>query len=164
MTGELTIRPARDADADALWRILELMIRAGETYPLPRDMSRADALAYWCKPDYEVFVAEDAGGIHSTYFLRANGVAAAAHVANCGFVTGPWAWGKGVARAMCAHSFERARERGFRGMQYNFVVASNTRAVRLWEEMGMATVGRVPEAFLHPTLGYVDALVMYRQL
>jgi ribosomal protein S18 acetylase RimI-like enzyme len=164
MTTGLTIRPARAADADAIWRILEPMIRAGETYPLPRDMSREMALDYWRKPEHEVFVAEDADGVHGTYFLRANGTAGAAHVANCGYVTGPWAQGRGMARAMCAHSFERARQRGFRAMQYNFVVASNTRAVQLWKDFGMQIVGVVPEAFLHPTLGYVNALVMYRAL
>jgi GNAT superfamily N-acetyltransferase len=164
MPSDLTIRPARDGDADAIWRILEPTIRAGETYPLPRDMSRDATLAFWCGTGHAVYLAEDADGIHGTYFLRANGEAGASHIANCGFVTGPWAWGKGIARAMCAHSFERARERGFRGMQYNFVVASNTRAVQLWKDFGMQIVGVVPEAFLHPTLGYVNALVMYRAL
>jgi ribosomal protein S18 acetylase RimI-like enzyme len=164
MTGELTVRAARAGDADAIWRVLEPMIRDGETYPFPRDMSREAALDYWRKPEHEVFVAEDADGIHGTYFLRANGIAGVAHVANCGYVTGPWSWGKGIARAMCAHSFARARERGFRAMQYNFVVASNTRAVQLWKDFGMQIVGVVPDAFLHPTLGYVNALVMYRAL
>jgi ribosomal protein S18 acetylase RimI-like enzyme len=65
---------------------------------------------------------------------------------------------------MCAHSIERARERGFRDMQFNFVIASNERAVRLWQSCGFAIVGRLPEAFLHPRLGHVDALVMYRRL
>jgi L-amino acid N-acyltransferase YncA len=164
MATGFTIRPARAGDADAIWSVLEPMIRDGETYPLPRDMSREAALDYWRKPEHEVFVAEDADGVHGTYFLRANGIAGAAHVANCGYVTGSWAQGRGVARAMCAHSFERARQRGFRAMQYNFVVATNERAVRLWLSMGMEVVGRLPGAFLHPRLGHVDALVMYRTL
>jgi ribosomal protein S18 acetylase RimI-like enzyme len=85
-------------------------------------------------------------------------------VANCGYMTATHATGRGIARAMCAHSIERARERGFRAMQFNFVVSTNVRAVRLWESMGFATVGRLPQAFLHPTHGYVDALVMYQLL
>jgi ribosomal protein S18 acetylase RimI-like enzyme len=65
---------------------------------------------------------------------------------------------------MCEHSLVHARSRGFRAMQFNFVVATNERAVRLWQLLGFAVVGRLPGAFEHPALGFVDALVMYREL
>ncbi|MGA8220830.1 MAG: N-acetyltransferase [Candidatus Acidiferrales bacterium] len=159
-----TIRRATDKDAEAIWRILEPMIRAGETYTLPRDVNRDGALAYWFSARNEVFVAEDGGEIVGTYCLRANQEGGGAHVANCGYVTAPWASGRGVARAMCAHSLERARERGFRAMQFNFVVSSNERAVRLWQSFGFEIVGRLPGAFEHPAHGFVDAYVMYRKL
>jgi ribosomal protein S18 acetylase RimI-like enzyme len=74
------------------------------------------------------------------------------------------ATGRGVARAMCAHSLDRARERGFRAMQFNFVISTNERAVRLWQSFGFEIVGRLPGAFQHPTMGYVDAYIMYRDL
>lgn len=160
----MRIRAAIAADADAIWRILEPMIRTGETYALPRDMSRADTLAYWMSPHHETFVAEDDGAVIGTYYLRANQQGGGAHVANCGYVTAPDATGKGVARTMCAHSLAHAKARGFRAMQFNFVVASNERAVRLWQSLGFAIVGRLPGAFRHPTLGFVDALVMHRAL
>lgn len=160
----MLVRPYRSDDAAAVWRCLEPVILAGETYALPRDMSEAAALAYWTGLDRETFVAEDNSRIVGSYYLRANQSGGGAHVANCGFVTAPDATGRGVARAMCTHSLERARARGFTAMQFNFVVASNTRAVRLWQDMGFATVGRLPLAFRHPVLGLVDALVMYRAL
>jgi ribosomal protein S18 acetylase RimI-like enzyme len=65
---------------------------------------------------------------------------------------------------MCSHSLDHARARGFRAMQYNFVVSTNERAVRLWQSMGFSIVGRLPGAFAHPQLGDVDALVMYQRL
>ncbi|HVM75817.1 MAG TPA: GNAT family N-acetyltransferase, partial [Candidatus Saccharimonadales bacterium] len=99
-----------------------------------------------------------------TYFLRANQGGGGSHVANCGYVTVTKATGKGVARAMCAHSLEHAKKRGFRAMQFNFVVSTNERAVRLWKSFGFEVVGTLPGAFLHPTAGYVDAYVMYRSL
>jgi ribosomal protein S18 acetylase RimI-like enzyme len=160
----MLIRPANAADHDAIWSILEPVIRAGETYTLPRDMSREAALAYWFDPAHEVFVAEEGSAILGTYFLQANQRGGGAHVANCGYITSGQATGRGVARTMCAHSLDRASERGFRAMQYNFVVSTNVRAVRLWESLGFVIVGRLPEAFEHPTQGYVDALVMYRNL
>ena len=74
------------------------------------------------------------------------------------------ATGRGVARAMGEHSLEEARLRRFRAMQFNFVVSTNERAVRLWQSLGFAIVGRLPGAFNHPTLGFVDTLVMFRTL
>lgn len=160
----IEIRPAGAGDDDAIWRILEPMIRAGETYALPRDMTRAAALAYWSAPGHEVFVALDGARLLGTYFLQANQQGGGAHVANCGYVTAAEATGKGVAGAMCAHSLDRARARGFRAMQFNFVVSTNERAVTLWQRHGFDIVGRLPAAFDHPSRGPVDALVMYRML
>jgi ribosomal protein S18 acetylase RimI-like enzyme len=144
--------------------VLEPIVRAGETYALPRDWSREAVLAYWYVPGHEVFVAEDDGAVVGTYFLCANHLEGGAHVANAGYATGQHAQGKGIARAMCEHSMDHARNRGFRAMQFNFVIASNVRAVALWQRMGFAIVGRLPGAFRHPTLGDVDAFVMYRSL
>lgn len=164
MDATLTIRPAVAADDDAIWAILEPTFRAGETYPIPRDIGRADALAYWRSPGHSVFVAEQGGRIVGTYYLRANNRGGGSHVANCGYMVAPAANGRGVARAMCAHSLGLARERGFTAMQFNFVIASNERAVRLWQASGFEIAGRLPKAFQHPRLGLVDALVMVRAL
>jgi ribosomal protein S18 acetylase RimI-like enzyme len=161
---DMQIRPAQAHDDDAIWGIIGPTIRAGETYVLPRDMSRADALAYWKAPAHEVFVAEADGQVVGTYYLRANQQGGGSHVANCGYMTAEAASGRGVARSMCAHSLEHARARGFRAMQFNFVVSTNTRAVRLWQSLGFEIVGKLADAFEHPRLGLVDALVMYRKL
>lgn len=160
----MLIRPATSADASAIWAILEPVIRAGETYTLDRDMSEADALAYWFGADKEVFVAEDEDAILGTYYLRANQAGGGRHVCNAGYMTGAAATGRGVARAMCLHSIGHAKARGFRAMQFNFVVSSNGRAVKLWQSLGFGIVGRLPGAFAHPALGDVDALLMFRML
>ena len=160
----MQIRPARSGDRSAIWRIIGPTIRAGETYALDRDMSEADALAYWLADDREVFVAEQDGAIVGTYCIRANQPGGGRHICNCGYMTKAAASGRGVARAMCRHSLEYARQQGYRGMQFNFVVSTNVRAVALWESLGFAIVGRLPLAFRHPAQGYVDALVMFRLL
>lgn len=160
----MAIRLATSNDREAIWEILEPMIRAGETYTLPREMSKEEALAYWFSVEKETFVAEENSAIFGTYFLKANQQGGGAHVANCGYVTAAAAQGRGIARAMCLHSLERAKERGFRAMQFNFVVSTNERAVKLWQSLGFEIVGRLPGAFEHPEQGLVDALVMYRSL
>ena len=156
--------PATESDRDAIWAILEPMIREGETYTLPRDMTEQQALDYWFAADKETFVWKENGAVLGTYFLKANQQGGGAHVANCGYVTAPAAQGRGIARQMCLHSLEQARERGFRAMQFNFVVTTNERAIKLWTSLDFQIVGRLPLAFEHPTLGFVDALVMYRKL
>jgi L-amino acid N-acyltransferase YncA len=160
----MTIRPAGPEDSNAIWEILEPTIRAGETYTLPRDMDREKALAYWFSAEHAVFVAEEDGEILGTYYVRANQKGGGAHVCNCGYMTAVRASGRGVAGAMCEHSLEYAKAQGFRAMQFNFVVSTNEAALHLWQKFGFATVGRLPGAFLHPRLGYVDALVLYRAL
>jgi ribosomal protein S18 acetylase RimI-like enzyme len=160
----MNIREATSQDDDAIWRVIEPTFRAGETYPLPRDISRADALAYWRNTGHEVFVAQDSAEIIGTYYLRANQRGGGAHVCNCGYIVWPAAMDRGVARAMCAHSLEHAKARGFTAMQFNFVISSNQRAVRLWQSLGFEIVGMLPGAFEHPTEGSVAALVMFRRL
>ena len=160
----MAIRVANSADYDAIWAILEPMIRAGETYTLPREMSKEEGMAYWFSAEKETFVWEENGAIFGTYFLKANQLGGGAHVANCGYVTAAAAQGRGIARSMCVHSLERAKERGFRAIQFNFVVSTNERAVKLWLSLGFETVGRLRMAFEHPEKGFVDALVMYRVL
>ena len=140
------------------------MIRAEETYPLPGEMTREEALAYWFSPGHAVFVAEQDHHLLGTYYLKANQRGGGSHVANCGYVTAADAGGRGIALAMCAHSLEHARRRGFRAMQFNFVVGTNERAVLLWQHMGFEIVGRLPGAYRHARLGDVDALVMFRAL
>ena len=183
----MDIRFYRESDADSLWAVLEPAVRAGQTLAMPLDMTQAEALQYWLdgssldaecgmqnaeanrsatKPlkVKEVYVAELDGEVVGTYFLRPNQKGGGDHFANGGYVTLPSSRGKGVARAMCAHSIERAKELGYRAIQYNFVVSTNERAVKLWHSFGFEIVGRLPGAFNHATLGYVDALVMVLSL
>lgn len=156
------IRAAQDTDEAAIWAMLEPVFRAGDTYAIDRDISRDDALAYWRAE--RAFVAEEAGEVLGTYYLKRNQPGGGAHICNCGYVTARGAEGRGVARAMLAHSLEAAREAGFRAMQFNFVLASNMRAVETWERAGFNVIGRIPQAFDHPRLGYVDALILHKDL
>lgn len=161
---EIRIRPATPSDHDAIWAILEPVYRAGETYCIPRDISRGDALDDWFAAPFVAFVAELDEQVLGTSHVGRNRPGGASHVANASFATAPAARGRGVAAALVAHAKTWARAQGFRAMQFNFVVASNADAVHSWQKAGFAIVGRLPRAFLHPRLGYVDALVMYHDL
>jgi L-amino acid N-acyltransferase YncA len=160
----LTIRPARQADADSIWQIFHAVVAVGETYAYDPDMPREEALARWMAPGVDVYVAEDDAGTVGTYVLKANQPGLGAHVANAAFMVDPESQMRGVGRAMGEHCLEQARRRGFRAMQFNLIVSTNDRAVALWRNLGFAIVGRLPGAFNHRRLGYVDAYVMFRSL
>lgn len=160
----MQIRKAQPSDAAAIAEIIIPVFREGTTYTIDPHIGESDALAYWLSPEKEVFVAEADQRILGTYFMRTNQAGGGRHVCNCGYITRPDATGRGVARAMGLHSLDYARVRGYRAMQFNFVVATNERAVKLWQSLGFEIVGRLPGAFQHPTQGLVDALVMYQRL
>lgn len=162
-TPEVRIRPYAAGDADALWAILHAVFSTGETYAYPTDIGRDDALAGWTTPPARAWVAEAGGVVLGSSRVMPNQPGQGAHVANGSFVVGPEAAGRGVGRALGAHALEAAAELGYRAMQFNLVVSTNTRAIALWESLGFATVGRLPGAFLlHGE--EVDALVMHRRL
>jgi L-amino acid N-acyltransferase YncA len=160
----MLIRPAHQEDADAIWSIIGPTIRAGETFALDPEMSKTDAIAYWLGSDKETFVAEEDGVILGTYYIRPNQGGGGKHVCNCGYNTAPNATGRGIARRMCEHSLNHAHSRGYKAMQFNFVVSTNERAVHLWQSLGFEIVGQLPLAFKHPIQGYVDALIMFQPL
>ncbi|WP_116597890.1 GNAT family N-acetyltransferase [Primorskyibacter marinus] len=161
---DLVFRVAEPADAGVLWAMLKPVFRAGDTYAIDPQISRRDALAYWTGIGREAWIVEEDGVPLGSYYLKANQQGGGAHVCNCGFVTSREAQGRGVARRMLEHALDRAATVGFAAMQFNFVVASNTRAIDIWQRAGFAVVGRLPGAFRHPDDGFVDALVMYRHL
>src|SRR5260370_7881186 len=146
LNSEVTIRAAEPGGHNAIWSILEPTIRGGETYTWPRDLSREQALDYWFAEGHEVFVAELEGAVAGTYCLRANQQGGGAHVANCGYMTASRASGRAVARAMCAHSLETARELGFRAMQFNFVVGTNQRPEHICHRSAFELLARFPTA------------------
>lgn len=149
---------------DQIWPIFHEIAAAGETYAYPRDITRAQAFRLWMETPERTFVAEENGNILGTYYIKTNQAGPGDHVCNCGYMVSSGARGRGLATAMCEHSQQCARELGYKAMQFNFVASSNEGAIRLWERLGFATVGRLPKAFNHPSRGYVDALVMYKWL
>jgi L-amino acid N-acyltransferase YncA len=160
----LTIRPAAQADHDAIWSIFHEVVSAADTYAYPPDTAREQALRLWLPAEGWTYVAERDGTIAGTYVLRANQPGQGSHVANCGYMVARAASGRGIGEAMCRHSIQEARRLGFLAMQFNFVVSTNERAVALWKRCGFAIVGTIPEGFRHPSRGFVDAYVMYRRL
>lgn len=158
------IREAVDEDFGAIWPIYGEVVSAADTYAYSKETSKAEGERLWMKVPRKTFVAEFEGEILGTYYIKTNQSGPGSHVCNCGYMVSTAARGKGIATAMCEHSQKVALEMGYAAMQFNFVASSNGGAVRLWQRLGFEIVGRLPRAFNHPVMGYVDALVMYKWL
>lgn len=154
-----------DDDFAAFWPTFQAIVTAQETYAFDPDISFEAARQLWCKAPSASIVAKDENGqVLGAYYLKTNAAGPGDHICNCGYMVSPAARGKGVARAMCEHSQQLARELGFLAMQYNAVVATNEVAVALWQKLGFSIVGTVPNAYRHARLGFVDTYVMYKTL
>lgn len=159
------IRLFEERDWPGTWRIIEPVFRAGETYAFSPDITEEEGHRVWIEVPAATFVAVDINDdIVGTYYIKPNQPALGAHVCNCGYIVAENARGRGIASKMCEHSQREAISRGFRAMQYNLVVSTNSVAVRLWRRHGFEIVGTLPKAFRHPQLGFVDAFVMYKLL
>jgi len=161
---KIKITPATSADEERIWALLQPVFSAGDTYAVDPLIDREAAIAYWMEADKTAFILRIEGQAVGTYYICPNQPGGGAHICNCGFITAPSARGKGVARRMLDHALIEAKQQGYRAMQFNFVLASNQRALAIWQRNGFATIGRIPQAFLHPKQGYVDALILHRSL
>ncbi len=162
---DFSVREQQEHDWPALWCVLAPVFRAGETYPLPRDVSEADAKRYWITSDgYNGVAIDGSGEIVGAYYLRPDQGGPGAHVCNAGYVIAKAARGRGLATPLCLQSQDRARAMGFRAMKFNLVVAANAAAIRAWKKAGMDIIGTTPNAFLLPDGHFVDAHIMYKAL
>ncbi|MCK9367756.1 MAG: GNAT family N-acetyltransferase [Metallibacterium scheffleri] len=164
MTTGVLIREIDAHEFVRVWPIFRSVIASGDTYSYAPDLSMEDACDIWTTPPSRCFVAERNSEVLGCYMLHPNQPGLGNHVANAGFMVAPGARGQGIASALCAHSLEQARRAGFTAMQFNFVVATNTVAVRLWQRHGFQIVGRIPGAFRHAQHGLTDVYVMHRFL
>lgn len=160
----MLIRPSTETDWSDVWGLFHSVAAGGNVFAYDETTTEDVARKTWFAPPAACFIAEIDGQFAGTYYVRPNAAGRGNHVANAGYMVAQAFRGRGLARALCEHSLDVARQLGFTAVQFNFVVASNAAAVRVWEACGFVTVGRVPGAFRHKELGFVDALVMHRRL
>ncbi|WP_431046679.1 N-acetyltransferase family protein [Streptomyces sp. P1-3] len=162
----MLIRTVTDDDWPAIWPILRQITAAGETFTYPREMDEGLARGIWlpAAPGRAVVAVDERGTVLGTAKMNPNQMGPGAHVSSASFMVAPEHQGRGVGRALCTEALEWARAEGYRAMQFNAVVETNTNAVALYRSLGFEVVGTVPEAFHHPTKGFVGLHVMHIRL
>jgi L-amino acid N-acyltransferase YncA len=162
----MRIREADEQDWESIWPFFEEIVRAGETYAYPPGIDQDEGRRLWmlAPPGRTVVAVDDSGRVLGTANMLPNRPGAGSHVASASFMVNPSSAGKGVGRALGEQVIEWATEQGYRSIQFNAVVESNTRAVALWRALGFEIIGTVPEAFRRPSGEYVGLHIMYRPL
>ena len=161
----MRIREATSEDWVQIWPFLRGIVRAGDTYTWDRDVTEGRARELWMStPPARTVVAVDGDVVLGTAKLGPNHMGPASHIANASFMVSPEHGGRGVGRALGEHVLDLARSDGYRAMQFNAVVETNTRAVALWRSLGFEIVATLPEGFEHPAKGFVGLHIMYRTL
>ena len=160
----IDIREALEEDFDQIWKIFNQIVSAGETYAIQQNASKKEAHQIWIEKPEKTYVCVDNKKVMGTYYLKKNHGGGGCHVCNCGYMVDVEEEGKGLGTIMCEHSQKIAKELGYKAMQFNFVLVSNKQAVSLWTKLGFDTIGKIPKAFQHPKIGYVDALIMHKWL
>lgn len=160
------IRPAAEDDWVAIWPFFHEIVAAGETYAYDPETTEREGRGLWMLPPpaRTVVAVDEDGVVVGTANMYPNRGGPGSHVASASFMVDPAHAGHGTGRALGEHVIAWARASGFRAIQFNAVVETNTRAVALWRSLGFDVLTSVPQAFHHPTLGYVGLLVMYRLL
>lgn len=160
----MTIRLATSTDHEAVWHIISNVISTGDTYVFAPDSTKEKMLTYWFSADKKTYVAEENDEILGTFYLKENQIDLGSHIVNAGYMVSENARGKGLGKTMAEFSLIEAKRLGFRGMQFNLVVKTNEKAVKLWLKMGFSIIGEIPEAYKHSEFGYVNAYIMYQKL
>jgi len=159
------IRRAVQDDFEQIWPIFHEVVMQGDTYAFAPDITREEAYHMWMEQPTATFVAETGdGAVAGTAFIKPNQPGLGNHVSNAGFMVSASRRGQGIGRLLGEFVVREAIRMGFRAMQFNMVVSTNIAGVRLWEQLGFAIVGTLPQAFRHQELGFVDAYIMYRLL
>jgi L-amino acid N-acyltransferase YncA len=158
----LVIRPIAQGDWDRVFEIFRATVAEGNTYAYPENLTSEAARSLWVEgPPGETIVALHDGVIIGTAKFGPNRPARGSHVSTASFMVSAESRGTGVGRAMCEYVIARARDQGYAAMQFNAVVSTNIHAIDLYRKLGFITIGTIPEAFDHATLGRVGLDVIY---
>jgi L-amino acid N-acyltransferase YncA len=171
----MKIREASADDWPHIWPFFRTICAEGETYVYPFEPTEDEGQAMWMElgrarantelpPSLTVVAVDDDGRVLGSAKMGPNRPGPGAHVSTASFMVDPAAAGRGIGRALGEYALAWARAQGYRAMQFNAVVESNTRAVHLWQAIGFEIIGTAPEAFKSPTHGYVGLHVMYQKL
>lgn len=156
------VRPYRDGDLPAMIDIWNAVVEDGRAFPQEELLTPDEGRRFFAAQSYAA-VATVAGHVSGLYILHPNNVGRCGHIANASYAVSPRLRGCGLGRLLVEDSLRQCAALGFRGLQFNAVVASNTGAIALYESLGFTHIGTVPGAFRNKDNVYEDTHLFYHE-
>lgn len=155
-------RPYREGDLAAMVDIWNAVVQDGRAFPQEDSLTLDEAYRFFAVQSHTAVVTV-AGRVVGLYILHPNNVGRCGHIANASYAVSPKLRGHGLGRLLVEDSLRQCAELGFRGLQFNAVVASNASAIALYESLGFTRIGTVPAAFRNKDGVYEDTHLFYRE-
>jgi len=140
------------------------IVQEGNAFFSDETVSRNVALELFLSNDVVSYVAIEDDNVVGAYLIKPNYHCRGSHVANATYMVAKEHRRHGIGRMMAEHSLQAAKDMGYRAMQFNAVVSTNTASIALWKSIGFSIVGTVPDGFHDPNNGFVDLYVMHKLL
>ena len=157
------IRSYRDTDLEEMTVIWNEVVSDGVAFPQTVPLSVQETCDFFAAQNF-CGIAEADGQILGLYILHPNNVGRCAHIANASYAVRSTARGMKIGEKLVKHSLSKAKELGFGILQFNAVVKSNLRAVRLYETLGFVRLGAIPKGFRMKNGSFEDIIVFYYAL
>ena len=153
------------ADLPALNRIWNEVVEDGVAFPQEELLDAESGAAFFAEQTHTA-VAEDRqiGHIYGLYILHPNNVGRCGHICNASYAVEREARGLHIGEKLVSDCLEQGRAHGFRILQFNAVVASNTHARHLYERLGFQPLGPIPGGFRMKDGHYEDICPYYHAL
>ena len=161
---EIIIKEASENQFDEIWPIFHEVVQGEDTYPYPPNITKEEAKKLWFAKDAHVYIAYLDDKPVATRYIVPNKVGLGSHVANTGVMIDKTCRGKGLGKQMMEFAINKARELGFKAIQVNLVVCTNTASIKICQKYGFEIIGTLPKAFYYKQKEYVDAYIMYKIL
>jgi ribosomal protein S18 acetylase RimI-like enzyme len=154
------IREFSDKDIPEMVKIWNAVVEDGIAFPQTELLTENAALSFF-RAQTLTAVADRGGEIVGLYILHPNNVGRCAHIANSSYAVKNGCRGERIGERLVRHSMAAAGEKGFRILQFNAVVATNTAALELYKKLGFTRLGVIPEGFHTDEFGYLDIIPHY---
>lgn len=153
---EMNIRKYTERDLGAMIEIWNEVVDEGIAFPQEERLLIDTAREFFKSQTFSGVAEGEDGKIYGLYILHPNNIGRCGHISNASYAVASHSRGHHIGELLVRDSILRAREAGFRVLQFNAVVASNTHARRLYERIGFKQLGTIPGGFRHKDGSYED--------
>ena len=159
----MEIRKYNESDVPAMVCIWNVVVEEGVAFPQEEFLDERSGRAFFAAQSYCGVAVAD-GRVVGLYILHPNNIGRCGHIANASYAVDSVCRGEHIGEKLVSDCLRQGRAHGFRILQFNAVVASNTHARHLYERLGFIQLGTIPGGFRMKDGHYEDICPYYHTL